>query len=42
MDDITPANVGELKVAWTARTGELPQSTGSGAEDQNTPIQIGY
>lgn len=41
LDDITPANVGRLQVAWTAHTGELPQSTGSGAEDQNTPIQIG-
>ena len=41
LGDITPANVGTLKVAWTARTGETPQSTGSGAEDQNTPIQIG-
>lgn len=41
LDDITPANVGKLQVAWTAHTGELPQSTGSGAEDQNTPLQIG-
>lgn len=39
--DITPANVADLQVAWTAHTGETPQSTGSGAEDQNTPIQIG-
>ena len=41
LDDITPANISSLAVAWTAHTGELPKSTGSGAEDQNTPIQIG-
>lgn len=41
LGDITPQNVSQLKVAWTAHTGELPQSTGSGAEDQNTPIQVG-
>ncbi|MCK0196743.1 membrane-bound PQQ-dependent dehydrogenase, glucose/quinate/shikimate family [Ancylobacter sp. 6x-1] len=41
LDDITPANVNQLKVAWTAHTGELPKSTGAGAEDQNTPLQIG-
>ncbi|HEY0212504.1 MAG TPA: membrane-bound PQQ-dependent dehydrogenase, glucose/quinate/shikimate family [Paenirhodobacter sp.] len=41
LDDITPGNIKDLKVTWTARTGELPQSTGAGAEDQNTPIQIG-
>jgi quinate dehydrogenase (quinone) len=41
LGDITPENIGQLRVAWTAHTGETPQSTGSGAEDQNTPIQIG-
>lgn len=41
LDDITPENVKNLEVAWTAHTGETPQSTGSGAEDQNTPLQIG-
>lgn len=41
LDQITPANVTDLQVAWTAHTGDIPQSTGSGAEDQNTPIQIG-
>lgn len=41
LGEIGLGNVKDLKVAWTARTGELPQSTGSGAEDQNTPIQIG-
>lgn len=41
LGDITPENVSKLQVAWTAHTGELPESTGSGAEDQNTPIQVG-
>ena len=41
LDQITPANIDQLEVAWTFRTGELPESTGSGAEDQNTPLQIG-
>ncbi|WP_336743774.1 membrane-bound PQQ-dependent dehydrogenase, glucose/quinate/shikimate family [Aureimonas altamirensis] len=41
IDQITPANVQDLQVAWTFRTGDLPESTGSGAEDQNTPIQVG-
>ncbi|TKT74707.1 membrane-bound PQQ-dependent dehydrogenase, glucose/quinate/shikimate family [Aquamicrobium sp. LC103] len=41
-DQITPENVGQLEVAWTFRTGDAPiNATGSGAEDQNTPIQIG-
>lgn len=35
---ITPANVSRLSVAWTFHTGEV---TGTGSEDQNTPIQIG-
>ncbi|OJU11973.1 MAG: quinate dehydrogenase [Caulobacterales bacterium 68-7] len=37
-DQITPANVAQLKVAWTFRTGDL--ATG-GKENQNTPLQIG-
>jgi len=41
LDQITPANVKELQVAWTARTGDVPESNGFGAEDQNTPLQIG-
>lgn len=41
LDQITPANIGQLKVAWTAHTGDIPQSNGSGAEDQNTPLQVG-
>lgn len=34
-------NIRQLAVAWTAQTGDVPQSNGSGAEDQNTPQQIG-
>lgn len=41
LDQITKDNVDQLQVAWTAHTGDLPQSNGSGAEDQNTPLQIG-
>ncbi|MCP8897434.1 membrane-bound PQQ-dependent dehydrogenase, glucose/quinate/shikimate family [Shinella daejeonensis] len=41
LDQINIDNVGELEVAWTFRTGDIPQSTGSGAEDQLTPMQIG-
>ena len=37
-DQITPANVNTLKLAWTAHTGEVPNK---GSEDQNTPIQVG-
>ena len=39
---ITPENVADLEVAWTFRHGDAPvNTTGSGAEDQNTPMQIG-
>ncbi|WP_426806370.1 hypothetical protein, partial [Stenotrophomonas sp. SrG] len=41
LDQITPANVAQLQVAGTAHTGDVPQSDGFGAEDQNTPLQIG-
>ncbi|GAO70245.1 membrane-bound PQQ-dependent dehydrogenase, glucose/quinate/shikimate family [Comamonas sp. E6] len=41
LEQISRNNVDKLTVAWTARTGDVPQSTGSGAEDQNTPQQIG-
>jgi quinate dehydrogenase (quinone) len=41
LDQINKANVKDLQVAWTAHTGDIPQSTGSGAEDQNTPLQVG-
>lgn len=41
LEQISRSNIDKLAVAWTARTGDVPQSTGSGAEDQNTPQQIG-
>ncbi len=41
LDQINKGNVSELQVAWTAHTGDIPQSNGSGAEDQNTPLQVG-
>ena len=41
LDQINKTNVDKLQVAWVAHTGDIPQSNGSGAEDQNTPLQIG-
>lgn len=41
LDQINKGNVSDLKVAWVAHTGDIPQSNGSGAEDQNTPLQVG-
>ena len=42
LDQITRDNVKDLKPAWTFRTGDIPDSpTGNGAEDQQTPLQIG-
>jgi quinate dehydrogenase (quinone) len=38
---ITPENVDQLEVAWTFRTGDVPALATSGAEDQNTPTQVG-
>ncbi|WP_138467892.1 membrane-bound PQQ-dependent dehydrogenase, glucose/quinate/shikimate family [Poseidonocella sp. HB161398] len=39
---ITPQTVGDLAVAWTFRTGDIPESPGGGgAEDQNTPLMVG-
>lgn len=38
---INTDNVHDLEVAWIAHTGHIPESTGAGAEDQNTPQQIG-
>lgn len=40
IDQITPANVDQLKVAWTFRTGDTGIGE-SASEDQNTPLQIG-
>ena len=41
LDQINKDNINQLQVAWVAHTGDIPQSNGSGAEDQNTPLQIG-
>lgn len=42
LDQITRDNVQDLQVAWTYRTGDTPISPGGGgAEDQQTPLQIG-
>ncbi|WP_455814054.1 glucose/quinate/shikimate family membrane-bound PQQ-dependent dehydrogenase [Pseudomonas graminis] len=42
LDQITRDNVKDLKPVWTFRTGDIPDSpTGNGAEDQQTPLQIG-
>ncbi|SAK90052.1 quinate/shikimate dehydrogenase [Caballeronia hypogeia] len=42
LDQITRDNVKNLQVAWTFHTGDVPESpTGNGAEDQQTPLQIG-
>ncbi|BCQ36097.1 quinate dehydrogenase [Erwinia rhapontici] len=42
LDQITRDNVKDLKPVWTYHTGDIPESpTGSGAEDQQTPLQIG-
>ncbi|WP_409158282.1 glucose/quinate/shikimate family membrane-bound PQQ-dependent dehydrogenase [Pectobacterium sp. B2J-2] len=41
-NQINRDNVKDLKVAWTYRTGDTPISPGgNGAEDQQTPLQIG-
>jgi len=41
LNQITRDNVRNLKVAWTYHTGDLDPSDGNGAEDQNTPLQVG-
>lgn len=41
LDQINKGNIDKLQVAWTFRTGDIPESNGSGAEDQNTPLQVG-
>lgn len=42
LDQITRDNVKDLKPAWTYHTGDIPESpTGNGAEDQQTPLQVG-
>lgn len=41
LDQINRNNVKDLKVAWTYRTGDMTTGTGNGAEDQETPLQVG-
>ena len=41
LDQINRGNVDKLQVAWTYHTGDVAVSDGNGAEDQNTPLQIG-
>ncbi|PNU06772.1 glucose/quinate/shikimate family membrane-bound PQQ-dependent dehydrogenase [Novosphingobium guangzhouense] len=41
LDQITRDNVKNLQVAWTYRTGDVAVSDGNGAEDQDTPLQVG-
>ncbi len=41
LDQINVDNVNQLEVAWTYQTGDVPKSTGAGAEDQTTPLQVG-
>lgn len=41
LDQINVSNVNDLQVAWTYQTGDVPKSTGAGAEDQTTPLQVG-
>ncbi|WP_437882627.1 glucose/quinate/shikimate family membrane-bound PQQ-dependent dehydrogenase [Pseudomonas sp. LRF_L74] len=42
LDQINRDTVKDLKVAWTFHTGDVPESpTGNGAEDQQTPLQVG-
>ena len=39
---ITPDNVDQLKVAWTAHTGDLPQGAGEGKyAAETTPLKVG-
>ncbi|MDF7668007.1 membrane-bound PQQ-dependent dehydrogenase, glucose/quinate/shikimate family [Orbaceae bacterium ESL0727] len=39
-DQITKQNINQLQVAWTYHTGYVPSNSGSGPEDQDTPLQI--
>ncbi|WP_343527565.1 membrane-bound PQQ-dependent dehydrogenase, glucose/quinate/shikimate family [Sphingomonas sp.] len=41
LDQINRDNVKNLAVAWTYRTGDIATSDGNGAEDQDTPLQVG-
>lgn len=39
-DQITKNNINQLEITWTFNTGDIPENSGAGAEDQNTPLQI--
>ena len=41
LDQITRDNVHQLKEAWRFRTGDFSTGSGNGAEDQETPLQVG-
>ncbi len=41
LDQINRDTVKNLKVAWTYHTGDIAVSDGNGAEDQDTPLQVG-
>lgn len=41
LDQINRDNVSKLVPLWTAHTGDIAISDGNGAEDQNTPLQVG-
>ncbi|QKZ05247.1 glucose/quinate/shikimate family membrane-bound PQQ-dependent dehydrogenase [Pseudomonas eucalypticola] len=41
LDQINRGNVSKLTPAWTYHTGDVAISDGNGAEDQDTPLQVG-
>lgn len=41
LDQITRDNVSGLKEVWRYQTGDLTTGSGNGAEDQQTPLQVG-
>ena len=42
LDQITPANVGQLELAWEFRTGDMPTEASEGRySPENTPLKIG-
>ena len=41
LDQINRSNVSKLVPVWTYHTGDVAVSDGNGAEDQDTPLQVG-
>jgi quinoprotein glucose dehydrogenase len=42
LDQITPANVADLEVAWEYRTGDMPSEAAEGKySPENTPLKVG-